>query len=311
MRTLVTGGAGFIGSHLVAELVARGDEIVVVDDLSMGRRENLPPGVRLVVADVRHPDAIAAAVDGVDTLFHLAARVTIRGSVESFLDDAEANVMGTVGVLEACRRAARRPRRIVYASSMAVYADRSTIPIGEGASLDPGSPYGIAKMAGERYVHLLSRQLGMESVALRYFNTYGERQTPTPYVGVMTIFLRALLRGETPTIFGSGAQVRDFVYAGDVARATLLAATSPAAADGTFNVGTGHGTSILELFERIRATVGSDVEPRFAPRPAGEPQDSVADTTRAREVLGFVSKTRIEQVLGRLVDHYRGAGTGR
>ncbi|MFN7974634.1 MAG: NAD-dependent epimerase/dehydratase family protein [Acidobacteriota bacterium] len=301
MKALVTGGAGFIGSHLSERLAREGAETLVLDDLSVGKRENVPGGARLLVGDVRDPDVVAPLLQGVDVVFHLAAKVTIRGSVDRFWDDAQTTLLGTLSVLEALRRAATRPRRIVYASSMAVYGEAERLPIPESAALRPQSPYGIAKMACERYVHEIAATLGVESVALRYFNTFGERQALTPYVGVLTIFMDRMLRGEPATIFGTGAQVRDFVYAGDVAAATWLAATTPGCTGMTFNVGTGAGTTVRELHDLLAAATGGSAPPLHAPLPAGEPTDSVADVALAQERLGFRARQTIASKIPDLV----------
>ncbi len=214
-RALVTGGAGFIGSHLVKRLLRAGLEVVVLDNLSMGKREYVPPEAEFVQGDVRDTDAVARALRSVDVVFHLAAKVSIRASVAEFRGDAETNLMGTLNVLEQSARAGIV--KFVYASSMAVYADAPTPdPIPETHPTVPISPYGIAKLAGERYALLVGEQAGFDAVALRFFNTYGARQTFTPYVGVITIFIQRLLRGEAPLIYGDGEQCRDFVYVGDI-----------------------------------------------------------------------------------------------
>ena len=307
-RALVTGGAGFIGSHLCHLLREKGVEVTVVDDLSMGRAENLPDGVELHPADVRDPNRLTPLVAEVDVVFHLAARVSIRSSVDRFWDDAQCNVLGTLALLEACRRAPRRPRRVVLASSMAVYGDAASLPVSETSPLTPGSPYGVAKLASEQYLRVIADELGIEWVVLRYFNTYGERQTETPYVGVITIFTRALLRGETPTIFGDGSQIRDFVYAGDVARATWLAGHLSAARGGTYNVGTGRGTSVAQLYTLIADILGWDRDACRAPLPPGEPRDSVADPARAATELGFSAQARLEDRLPQVVSHLSARG---
>ncbi len=301
MRALVTGGAGFIGSHLTRRLLAEKVEVIVLDDLSTGRRENLPEGVEFQEGNVLDPDLMLPLVERCDLLFHLAAKVTIRGSVESFFEDAQTNLCGTLALLEACRRAKRRPRRFIFASSMAVYGDAATLPIAEAAPLTPGSPYGISKKTSEEYLELLAPMLGMEWVTLRYFNTYGERQGLTPYVGVITIFLDALRRASAPTIFGTGEQTRDFIYAGDLARATWLAATVQGAAGNRLNVGTGRGTSVNQLFRLLGEILGKTVDPMYAPLPPGEPTDSVAHTKKAEQLLGFRAKAKLEEKLRDLV----------
>ncbi|MEM4724866.1 MAG: NAD-dependent epimerase/dehydratase family protein, partial [Candidatus Hadarchaeum sp.] len=244
-RALVTGGAGFIGSHLVERLLQEGLQVIVLDDLSMGKRENVPNGAEFVLGDVRDPAVVSAALSGVDAVFHLAARVSIRASVAGFYEDAETNLMGTLNVLRACASAGIK--KFIYASSMAVYADSAEpVPIPETHPTVPISPYGVAKLASERYAMLVAAQSGFQAVALRYFNTYGPRQSFTPYVGVITIFIQRLLRGEPPLIFGDGEQCRDFVYVGDVVEATYRALVSSVEGE-VFNIGSGVGTSVNQI----------------------------------------------------------------
>ena len=282
---LVTGGAGFIGSHIVGLLLDRGIEPVVLDDLSVGRKENVPAGVRLVQADVCDVSTMDGLAAEVDAVFHLAARVSIRGSVDDFIADANTNVMGTLNVVRSVMRSKRRPK-LVFASSMAVYGNARRLPIGESHPLEPGSPYGIGKLAAESYCLGLSKLRGFKAVVLRYFNTFGPRQTVSPYVGVITIFADRLLRGHAPVIFGDGEQIRDFVSVHDVAEASVRA--MEADIDGTaVNVGSGSGTSVNRIAGLLIEKTGSKLKPCYEPARPEEPANSVADVTCCERLLGF------------------------
>ena len=300
-RVLVTGGAGFIGSRLAAQLRARGDEVVVLDDLSTGRREKLPEGARLIVGDVRDGAALEAALEGVEVVFHLAARVSIRGSIEGFRDDHDVNLGGTLALLAALPGSA--VRRVVYASSMAVYADSPDgARVGEEHPTRPLSPYGVSKLASEHYLRVMGPRLGVEHVSLRYFNTWGPGQELTPYVGVATIFVNALLDGRTPTLFGDGAQTRDFVFVDDVARATLRAGEAPLG-EPVLNVGTGRGTTVRALLEQIADALGVPPRAERAPARPEELRHSVADPTRIERSLGVGDWAPLD--LAPLVAHWR------
>lgn len=302
-RVLVTGGAGFIGSHLVEALRARGDRVVVYDNLSMGRRENLPADVPLIQADVRDTAALAAAMQGVDSVFHLAARVSVRDSLRSFADDAEVNLFGTLRVLEAC--SAAQPRRLVFASSMAVYADSPRPdPVPETYRAEPLSPYGVAKLAAEQYVLKLAPRFGVEPVVLRFFNTYGTRQTDTPYVGVISIFVRRLLAGRTPTIFGDGEQCRDFVHVSDIVSGCLLATETPRTGI-VANIGTGVATSVNALAAMLCERIAPHIRPERGPAQAGELRNCVADISAARELLGYAPRASLAERLEEVIDYLR------
>ncbi len=284
-RVLVTGGAGFIGSRLAARLLAAGSDVVALDDLSTGTQERVPPGARLVVGSILDEGACAEAIEGCDAVAHLAAKVSVRKSVDDFLPDAETNVMGTLSVLRAAQRA--RVRRIVYASSMAVYADSARPdPIDETHPAVPDSPYGVSKLAGERATILVGRDAGIPAVALRYFNAYGPGQTFTPYVGVVTIFVNRLLRGEPPVVFGDGEQRRDFVHVDDLARATQLALESDVEGE-VFNAGTGNATSVNEIARELTARLAPGLAAQHGPAVPGELRNSIADISKARKLLGY------------------------
>jgi UDP-glucose 4-epimerase len=284
-RALVTGGAGFIGHHLVHALLRRGRAVTVLDDLSVGRRENVPAAARLVEGDVRDPAALREALDGVDAVFHEAALVSVRASQDRFVEDADVNLMGTLALLRAMGQA--RVRKAFLASSMAVYADRPRPePVAENAPTEPISAYGIAKLAAERYWLLLCRAAGIRATVLRYFNTYGPGQGLTPYVGVVTIFVNRLLRGEAPVIYGDGEQCRDYVHVDDVVAANLLALDGER--DGRiFNVGTGRGTTVNTLARELIARLAPGAEPVHGPAQPGETRNSVADIAAISEALGY------------------------
>ncbi len=302
-RVLITGGVGFIGSHLADALLARGCEVIAYDNLSLGRRENLPAEARLVVGDVRDADALTAAAQGVDTVFHLAARVAIRDSIDRFDEDADVNLTGTLNVLRACRRA--RPRRLVFASSMAVYADSPRPePNPETHPVEPISPYGISKLAGEKYVLCVAPRVGVEPIVLRFFNTYGPRQADTPYVGVVSIFVRRLLAGQAPAIFGDGEQSRDFIHVADVASACARAMTCEPSGF-IANVGTGVATSV----NRIAALLCERIDPRLVParlpEQPGELRNCIADPSQARRIMGFAAARRLEDEIDAVIEHLR------
>jgi UDP-glucose 4-epimerase len=284
-RALVTGGAGFIGHHLARALLDRGIHVTVLDDLSMGRRENVPPEARFILGDVRDPKSVDDALEEVDVVFHEAAIVSIRASVEGFVRDADVNLMGTLNLLQ--RMAPRRIRKAVLASSMAVYADSSTAtPLREDAPVRPLSPYGVAKLAAEQYWLLAGRHFGFDATVLRYFNTYGPGQTPTPYVGVITIFVNGLLRGQAPSIFGDGEQRRDFVHVEDIVSANL-AVLDHDCAGRTLNVGTGRATSVNEIARELIARLAPDLSPKHVPAVEGEMRNAIADASALRDATGW------------------------
>lgn len=302
-RALVTGGAGFIGSHLTRALIARGMAVTVLDDLSTGKRENLPAGIEFIQGDVRDRSEVRHALEGADVVFHEAARVSIRNSVERFYDDAATNVMGTVSLLDACRNSS--VRKFVLASSMAVYADRDEpIPVDESYTTEPIAPYGVAKLASEKYCLNVCPQLGIQPVVLRYFNTYGPGQTYTPYVGVITIFTRKLLAGETPVVFGDGEQMRDFVWVGDIVQANLRA-LDYLGSETTFNVGSGSGYTVNRVASLVAAAIDANARIDHGPPHEGEIRNSIADIRRAREHLGYAPVGRLEDRMRELVDDNR------
>lgn len=283
-RALITGGAGFIGSHIVDALLKEGVEPVVLDDLSMGRRENIPSGVRFIEADILDEGKIKCALERVDIVFHEAARVSIRNSGTQFYEDAKVNIMGTLNLLKGLGKS--RVKKLIYASSMAVYGEAEKLLISEQHPLRPASPYGISKLTAEKYCLELGKAMNIDVVALRYFNTYGIRQTFTPYVGVITIFINRLLEGRSPIIFGDGEQVRDFVSVKDVARANILAMKANCSNE-IFNIGTGKGTTVNQIADLLIQCFGDRVTKEYAPRQLGEPGSSIADISKIQKDMGF------------------------
>jgi len=303
-RVLVTGGAGFIGSHLVDTLVDRGVDVVVVDNLTTGVRDNLHPKATFVEADVRDTQAVRRVIrSGVGAVVHEAARVSVRSSVDAFLEDAGINILGTLSLLEACRGGP--VRRIVFASSMAVYADNPRGgPISEDHPRDPRSPYGLAKWACERYVSLLAEGLGIDAVSLRYFNVYGPRQGSTPYVGVITIFINELLRGRPPVVFGDGQQTRDFVSVRDIVDGTLRALESDVGTD-VFNLGSGRGRTVNEIARMLIDRLRPGTQPLIAPARAEEVRHSVADLSKAGSALGYEPAHDLEDRIDEIIEWCR------
>ena len=293
MRALVTGGAGFIGSHLVDALVARGDSVLVLDDLSTGRTENLNAAATLAEGDVRDGAAVDAAFAELDpeVCFHLAAQADVRASVEDPVRDSEINTIGTIRVLEAARR---HGTQVVFSSTGGAIYGECAEPAPETAPRQPLSPYGTSKLASEEYIAAYGRLYGTTHVALRYANIYGPRQDPHGEAGVVAIFLGALAREEQARIFGDGRQTRDYIYAGDVARATLSALGQDG---GVFNVGTGRETSVVELYELCARVAGSDTQAEHAPARLGELQRSFLNPELAARELGFTAMVELEDGL--------------
>jgi UDP-glucose 4-epimerase len=297
-RAVVTGGAGFIGSHVVDRLLEARTEVVVVDDLTTGRRENLPADADLREADVRDAGAMRALLADArpDAVVHLAARASVTRSVAEPEDDGAVNVGGTLALLEAAHRA--DVERFVYVSTGgALYGEAETIPTPEDAPIRPLSPYGTSKWAGEAYCDLYARLHGMSTLTLRLANVYGPRQDPHGEAGVIAIFCERLRAGARPVVFGDGRQTRDYVYVGDVAAATQAALDS--AATGPVNVGAGAETSVLDLVDALRALAGGDAafEPEHAPPRPGEARRSCLDSGRAAAELGWRAQTPLSDGL--------------
>ncbi len=291
MRAVVTGGAGFIGSHVVDALLARGDQVHVLDNLSTGKRGNVPEGARVHEGDIRTDTDRVFDEVGPEVCFHLAAQADVRVSVERPDHDANVNVVGTLDVLEAARR---HRTKIVFSSTGGAIYGECDGPAREDHRRNPLAPYGVSKLAGEEYIAVYNRLYGGGHVSLRLGNVYGPRQDPHGEAGVVAIFMKRLREGGTPRIFGDGTQTRDYVYVADVVAATLAAVDHDG---GVMNVGTGVETSVLELYERIQRATGIEGEPEFAPPRAGELQRSVLDPSLAQRELGWKPERSLDEGL--------------
>jgi len=311
VRALVTGGAGFIGSHLVDALVASGDEVVVLDSLVTGGRGMVTPGAGLVVGDVADPLTVAGAVEGCDVVYHQAARGSVPRSIDDPVGSDQANVRGTLVVLEAARAAG--VRRVVLASSSSVYGGAAPLPTPESAPLVPRSPYAVTKVAGELYARVYWEVHGLETVCLRYFNVYGPRQRPDgPYAAVIPRFVAAALAGVAPEVHGDGRQRRDFTYVADAVEANILAGTAApadACAGRVFNVGGGRSSSLLDVLGVLASVVGGRMPaPVHVPGRPGDPRRSHADIGAAQRALGYEPRVALREGLARTVAWRREAG---
>ncbi|HEY6092971.1 MAG TPA: SDR family oxidoreductase [Gemmatimonadales bacterium] len=310
MRYLVTGGAGFIGSHLVERLVQSGAEVTVLDDLSTGRRENLRnvrDRIRFIRGNAGRLEVCRRAMQGVDYVLHHAALTSVPHSTRKPHLANQSNVTATLNVLIAAREA--EVRRVVFAGSTAAYGDAAEVPNHEGLLPRPQSVYAAAKLAGEAYCQAFWHTHGLETVVLRYFNIFGPRQNlESQYGAVIPLFIAAALRGESPVMFGDGTQTRDFTFVSNVVDANLLACHAPAeqAAGGVFNIGCGMATSVRELWDMIADLVGVEIEPTEEPARAGDVRHSMASIERARELLGYNPTIDMATGLARTIDYFRG-----
>jgi UDP-glucose 4-epimerase len=300
-RALVTGGAGFIGSHVADAFLERGYAVTVLDNLTSGSRQNVPAGAELVEGDIASPDAARLVREGrFDVIAHLAAQIDVRKSVADPAHDAAVNIGGTLNLLEAARAAGGRARFVFSSTGGALYGDFVTPPNDEEFPKDPESPYGIAKLSAEYYMSYYGRLHGMETVALRYSNVYGPRQNPHGEAGVVAIFCSRILEGRPMTVFGDGLQTRDYVYVKDVARANLAAATRPIPPAGRldargFNIGTGVPTTVVELARALNRAAGTDVPIEHAPARPGEQQRSFVKIDKAAAVLGWRPEVALDR----------------
>ncbi len=299
MRYLVTGGAGFIGSNTVDELVRRGHNVVVLDDLSSGKVQNLA-GVQGKIEFLQHSitdlDRLHEACRGVDYVLHLAARTSVPRSVTDPLETNRVNVGGTLNVLVAARDA--KVKRVVFAGSSSVFGETPTLPKREDMPPAPISPYGVSKLTAEIYGQVFQRAYGLEFVSLRYFNVFGPRQDPgSPYSGVLSLFNAAVLDGTQPTVYGDGEQSRDFTYVGNVVQANLLACEAKHAAGLAINIGTGNRYTLNQTLSLLEKITGRPAKAKYVPPRAGDIRDSQADITRAKDVLGYNPSVGFEEGL--------------
>lgn len=303
---LVTGGAGFIGSHLVEELIRRGEQVRVLDNLSSGKRRNLAhiPGVEFLEGDIVDPAACARATEGVDYVLHQAAIPSVPRSVKDPVTSNRSNIDGTLNILVAARDAG--VKRLVYAGSSSAYGDTPTQPKHEEMPTNPLSPYALQKLVGEQYGQMFTRLYGLETVTIRYFNVFGPRQDPgSPYSGVISLFSTAVLEGRQPTIYGDGGQTRDFTYIANVVDGVLRACHAPEVAGVVINVATGGRISLNDLLQVMNGLVGTALSPLYAEARQGDVRDSQADITKARTRLGYTPLVSLEEGLRRTLEWAR------
>src|SRR5687767_15154643 len=305
---LVTGGAGFIGSHLTEELVRRGERVRVVDSLITGKRRNLQhlANVDFVEGDLADLAVARSAVQDIDFVLHQAAIPSVPRSVEDPITSNRANIDSTLNVLVAARDAG--VKRVVYAGSSSAYGNTPTLPKREDMPANPLSPYALQKLVGEQYMQMFTALYGLETVTIRYFNVFGPRQDPSsPYSGVISVFAKALLANKAPTIYGDGEQTRDFTYVANVVDGVLRAVKAPAASGRVVNVATGTRISLNQLFASMREAIGSGLEVKYGPTRNGDVKDSQADITRARRLLGYEPLVSLEEGLKKTIEWYRTA----
>ena len=302
-KCLVTGGAGFIGSHIVQGLLERGDKVRVLDNFSTGKEENLKDfqgEIDLIKGDLREPTDLEKAIQNIEYIFHQAAFVSVPLSMEDPEECFEVNANGTIKLLSAAKESG--VKRVVLASSAAVYGDNTAVPLTEGAQLNPLSPYAASKRVGEIYTKIYSNLLNLDVVALRYFNVYGPRQNPeSDYAAVIPIFIKKILAGKNPTIYGDGGQSRDFVYIGDIVRANMLAAESIQAAGQVINICSGTEVNLLQLVENLSIIINREVQPNFERERPGDIYRSSGDPALAEEVLEFKPRMDLETGLRKTV----------
>src|SRR5277367_309315 len=309
MRYLITGGAGFIGSNLVDELVRRGQDVVILDDLSSGKEENLAAlrsKVDLRIGTIADLAVVQSACSGIDYVIHLAARTSVPRSVANPLETNRVNIDGTLNVLVAARDA--KVRRLVFAASSSAYGETAELPKTESMSASPISPYGVTKLAGELYAQVFGRAYGLENVSLRYFNVFGPRQDPSSqYSGVLSRFMLAAIEGRPPVVYGDGEQSRDFTYVENIVDEALRACEAPGASGLVFNGGTGARVTLNQVLKLLEQISGKTIKPQYdAPR-NGDIRDSQADVSLARSVLGYQPRVLFEEGLKRTWEWYKNA----
>ncbi len=303
---LVTGGAGFIGSHISEELLRRGHRVRVVDSLVTGYQRNLRDGVEFVHDDLAEPAVARAAVAGMDYVIHQAAIPSVPRSVEKPEESHRANIDATLQILLASRDA--RIKRLVFAGSSSVYGDTEVLPKTEVMPTNPLSPYALQKLMGEMYLQMFTRLYGLETVTTRYFNVFGPRQDPgSPYSGVISLFIKALTEGTQPVIYGDGEQTRDFTYVSNVVDGVLRASEAPGVAGEVFNVATSRRISLNELLAALKKIFGSDAEPIYRESRQGDVRDSQADISKAQQMLGYQPTVGLEEGLRETVEWYKQA----
>ena len=310
-KSRVTGGAGFIGSHLAEELVRRGHTVRVADSLITGKRSNLQhvPGVEFLEGDLADEPFAHRAAKGMDYVLHQAASPSVPRSVKDPVTSNRANVDATLNVLVAARDAG--VKRLVFAGSSSAYGNTATLPKHEEMPVSPLSPYALQKVVGEQYLQMFTRLYGLETVSIRYFNVFGPRQDPSsPYSGVISVFATALIENRSPTIYGNGEQTRDFTYVANVVDGVLRACEAKGASGEVINVATGGRISLNTLFETMRELVGSQVKPTYADGRAGDVRDSQADISKARRILGYEPTVSFEQGLEHTIAWYRTSTAG-
>ena len=303
---LVTGGAGFIGSHLSEELVRRGHRVRVLDNLSTGKRKNLEhiPGVELLEGDLADPEACRRAVQGIDYVLHMGAVASVPRSVVDPVTSNTANISGSLNILVAARDA--KVKRLVYAGSSSAYGDSPTLPKSEDMPTKPQSPYALQKLVAEQYCQMFTQLYGLETVTIRFFNVFGPRQDPSsPYSGVISLFSTALLEGRVPTVYGDGGQTRDFTYVANVVDGVLRACEAPGVAGEVINVATAGRISLNHLLQTINQIVGTNITPNYAETRAGDVRDSQADISKAAALLGYEPLVSFEEGLRRTLEWCR------
>jgi nucleoside-diphosphate-sugar epimerase len=307
MRYLVTGGAGFIGSNTVEELVRRGHGVVVLDDLSSGKEDNLAEvrsKITFMKGSITDIEVVQKAMIQADYVIHLAARTSVPRSVKDPVDTNRINVDGTLNVLVAARD--NKVKRVVFAASSSAYGDTPILPKSEDMQPVPISPYGVSKYVGELYAQTFGRCYGLENVCLRYFNIFGPRQDPdSPYSGVLSRFSTAFLGSTPPVVFGDGEQTRDFTYVDNAVQANILACEAPSASGRTFNIGTGHAVSLNQVLQMLQKASGKKLETKYEPAREGDIRDSLADIRLAKEFLGYVPTVLFEEGLERTYAWYQ------